>query len=88
LEFNRSFQNSEFYKMIFSAGDAKNDVGVYYHKRRVRKRMISFYYISKDKKDMPMRPTESKEWSIFFDENRIIRSTRKRAYEPSERIDL
>jgi len=37
LEFNRSFQNSEFYKMIFSAGEAKNDVGIYYHKRKVRK---------------------------------------------------
>jgi len=72
--------------MIFSAGEAKNDVGVYYHKRKVRKRMVSFYYISKDKNDMPVRPTEPKEWSTFFDENRIVRSTRKRAYEPSQQV--
>jgi len=28
LEFKRSFQNLEFYKMIFSAGEERNDVGV------------------------------------------------------------
>jgi len=48
--------------------------------------MISFYYVSKYKNDVPVRPTDQKEWSTYIDENRIVRSTQKRAYEPSQRI--
>ncbi len=74
--------------MIFSAGKARNDVGIYCHKRKVRKQMVSFYYISKDKKDMPVRPTDPKEWSKYVDNNCIIHSTQKRAYEPLQCIQV
>jgi len=48
--------------------------------------MVSFYYISKDRNDVPVRPKDQKEWSTYFDENCIVCSTQKRAYEPSQCI--
>jgi len=35
---------------------------------------------------VPVRPKDQKEWSTYFDENCIVCSTQKRAYEPSQHI--
>jgi len=43
LDFNKTLQNSEIYRMILSF-EAKNDFGIYYHKKFVdKKRKVSFY---------------------------------------------
>jgi len=84
-ELNSAIRKSELYQMNFQS-ESINTIGVHFHKRKVNNRMVSFYYISKDRNDVPVRPKDRKEWSTYFDENRIVRSTRKRAYEPSEHI--
>ena len=84
-ELNSALRKSELYKMNFQS-ESINNIGVHFHKRKVNNRTVSFYYISKDKNDVPVRPTDKDEWLKYFNENHIVRSTRKRAYEPSEPI--
>jgi len=38
--------------------DKKNDFGVYYHNKYVNNRKVSFYYVSKNNDDLPVRPTD------------------------------
>ena len=64
----------------------KNDFGVYYHNKYVNDRKVSFYYVSRNNDDSPERPTDRDVWLKYLNENRIVRSTRKRAYEPSQQI--
>ncbi len=82
-ELNSAIQKSELYKMNFQS-ESINNIGVHFHKRKVNNRTVSFYYISKDKDDVPVRPTDKDEWKKYFNKNRIVRSTQKRAYEPSQ----
>jgi len=50
--------------------------------------MVSFYYISKDTKRVPERPSDVNEWNQFFNDNSIICSTQKHPFEPLERIQV
>jgi len=84
-DFNRSFQHSDLYIMILTF-DKKNDFGVYYHNKYVNNQKVSFYYVSRNNDVSPERPTDKDVWLKYFNENRIVRSTRKRAYEPSQQI--
>jgi len=84
-EFNRAFQHSAFYKMIWSVGEERNDVGVYLHKKYVNDQRISFYFVSKNKDEVPQRPSCTKEWAAFLESNCIGRDTRKRTHEQSQR---
>jgi len=48
-EFNRAFQHSGFYKMIWSASEVRNDVGIYLHKKYVNNQRVSFILFQKIK---------------------------------------
>jgi len=47
---------------------------------------VPFYYVSNNKDDLPVRPSNRDEWSKNFHENHIICSTHKRAYESSQHV--
>jgi len=86
-EFNYAIKQTQPYQTILF-DEKQNDIGIYYHKIKVKKRMVSFYYISEDKNHVPVRPKDPDEWSKYFDKNCIIRSTRKRVYEPLQNIQV
>jgi len=46
-EFNCALKQSQPYQTILYS-DSQNHIGIYYQKRKVKNRMVSFYYISKD----------------------------------------
>jgi len=48
------------------------------HKKNVRNRYVSFYYVSK-KGEVPCRVYTIKEWQRFFDYNRIRQLKRSRS---------
>jgi len=81
-DFNRAFRNSEVYKIILSS-DAKNDVGIYFHKKYVNNRKVSFYYVAKDVNSVPDRPSDKDEWKAFLQGNHIGCNTWKWAHETS-----
>ncbi len=68
------------------SSEAKNDLGIYFHKKYVNNRKVSFYYVAKDVNSVPDRPSDKDEWKAFLQDNRIGRNTRKRAHETSLRV--
>jgi len=48
-----------------------------------------FYYVSKNKDDLSVRPSYARNWSKYFNDNCIVHSTQKRAYgKPSQHIQV
>ena len=50
--------------------------------------MVSFYCISKNTNHVPERPTDGKDWEVFYDSNWIGHNTHKRVHEPSQQIEM
>jgi len=70
-EFNYAIKQTQPYQTILF-DEKQNNIGVYYHKITVKKRKVSFYYISKDINHVPIRPKDPDEWSKYFDKNCIV----------------